>query len=152
MPISSATSSPSIAALTANPGNAAAARVTKRTLGQEDFLKLITVQLSSQDPLKPMEDTAFIAQMAQFSNLEQSSQLTREFSAMRSLNELNSAGAMLGRQVTVKSGEDQTVTGVVQAIDSTGAAPRLLIDGKLYPTSAVTRVEMYAPTDPRPAA
>ena len=152
MPISSATSSPSTAALTANPGNAAAARVTKRTLGQEDFLKLITVQLSSQDPLKPMEDTAFIAQMAQFSSLEQSSQLTREFSAMRSLNELNSAGAMLGRQVTVKSGEDQTVTGVVQAIDSTGAAPRLLIDGKLYPTSAVTRVEMYAPTDPRPAA
>jgi flagellar basal-body rod modification protein FlgD len=152
MPVSSATSSPSIAALTANPANAATARVTKRTLGQEDFLKLITVQLSSQDPLKPMEDTAFIAQMAQFSSLEQSSQLAREFSALRSLNELNSAGSMLGRQVTVKSGEDQTLTGVVQATDSSGATPRLLIDGKLYPASAVTRVELFAPTEPRPAA
>jgi flagellar basal-body rod modification protein FlgD len=152
MPVSSATSSPSIAALTANPANAATARVTKRTLGQEDFLKLITVQLSSQDPLKPMEDTAFIAQMAQFSSLEQSSQLAREFSVLRSLNELNSAGSMLGRQVTVKSGEDQTLTGVVQAIDSSGATPRLLIDGKLYPASAVTRVELFAPTEPRPAA
>ncbi len=152
MPVSSATSSSSIAALTANPGNAAAARVAKRTLGQEDFLKLITVQLSSQDPLKPMEDTAFIAQMAQFSSLEQSTQMAREFAALRSLNELNSAGSMLGRQVTVKSGEDQTITGVVQAIDSSGTTPRLLIDGKLYPTSAVTRVEMFSPSDPRPAA
>lgn len=152
MPITSATPSPSIAALTLNSGESASPRVAKRTLGQEDFLKLITVQLSSQDPLKPMEDTAFIAQMAQFSSLEQSTQLAREFSALRNLNELNSAGSMLGRQVTVKTGDAESITGVVQAIDRSGASPQLLIQGKLYPASAVTRVEMFAPTDPVPAA
>lgn len=152
MPITSATPSASIAALTLNADSAAAPRIAKRTLGQEDFLKLITVQLSSQDPLKPMEDTAFIAQMAQFSNLEQSTQLAREFSALRSLNELNSAGSMLGRQVTVKTDDAEPVTGVVQAIDRSGASPRLLIDGKLYPASAVTRVELFSTPDPVPAA
>jgi flagellar basal-body rod modification protein FlgD len=151
MPVASATASQSIASLTANPAQATP-RVAKRTLGQEDFLKLITVQLSSQDPMKPMEDTAFIAQMAQFSSLEQSTQLAREFAALRSLNELNTAGAMLGRQVTVTTEGGEPVTGVVQAIDRSGASPRLLIDGKLYPASAVTRVEVPPAPGPLPAA
>lgn len=151
MPVASATASQSIASLTANPAQTTP-RVAKRTLGQEDFLKLITVQLSSQDPMKPMEDTAFIAQMAQFSSLEQSTQLAREFAALRSLNELNTAGAMLGRQVTVTTEGGEPVTGVVQAIDRSGASPQLLIDGKLYPASAVTRVEVPPAPGPRPAA
>ncbi len=52
--------------------SAGSARQTgKDTLGKEDFLRLLTTQLSNQDPLNPMDNTAFVSQMAEFSGLEQ---------------------------------------------------------------------------------
>ncbi|MCK9443572.1 MAG: hypothetical protein M0Q14_03430 [Tissierellaceae bacterium] len=49
----------------------------KNDLDKEAFLKLLTVQLSNQDPLNPMEDREFIAQLAQFSSLEQMQNLNK---------------------------------------------------------------------------
>jgi flagellar basal-body rod modification protein FlgD len=130
----------------------AATRVPKQTMGQEDFLRLITVQLAHQDPMKPMEDTAFIAQMAEFTSLEQTSQLARDFAAMRTSTDLTAAGSLLGRQVTVQDANGERITGTVSAIDSTGKSPRLLIDGVLYPYSAVKIVELAPPPQPDTAA
>ena len=53
---------------------------TNRTggLGREAFLQLLVTQLAHQDPLKPQEDGAFIAQLAQFSSLEQLRSMTSQ--------------------------------------------------------------------------
>ncbi len=47
----------------------------QKILGQQDFLKLLLTQLQNQDPLKPVDDKEFIAQTAQFSQLDQMSKL-----------------------------------------------------------------------------
>ena len=50
-------------------------RLSSDALGRDAFLQLLTTQLSHQDPLKPQGDTEFIAQLAQFSSLEQLTQM-----------------------------------------------------------------------------
>ena len=72
-----------------------------KNLGVNDFLKLITVQLTSQDPLKPMEDTQFISQMASFTSLEQMQALSKNFSDFTSQQELSRAQDYLGKTVTI---------------------------------------------------
>ncbi len=124
-------------AASANTG--AASRIPKQVLGQDDFLKLITVQMSNQDPMKPMEDTSFIAQMAQFSSLEQSSQMARDMTALRSDLKLQSASALLGREVTVGTAKGE-VSGVVEFVDSTTDDVRVSVGGQLHSFSDIVRV------------
>ncbi len=50
-------------------------------LGKDDFLKLLTAQLANQDPLQPVDNQAFIAQLAQFSSLEQMQNVTTKLDA-----------------------------------------------------------------------
>ena len=79
-------------------------------LGKEDFLHLLTIQLRYQDPLEPMENTEFIAQMAQFSSLEQlqnmNGSLAQNFEAEAGLYGAlrnNMAASLVGRTVEVPS-------------------------------------------------
>lgn len=87
-------------------------RLESQALGQADFFKLLTTQLASQDPLEPMEDTAFIAQMASFSELEMTSQLTDSFERFTSVQQFSAANGYLGKTVSLSSGESGKVTSV----------------------------------------
>jgi len=131
-------------------------RARKTTLGSEDFMKLLAVQFQSQDPMKPMEDTAFIAQMAQFSSLEQSNSLVKEMGLLRSDQQNIAAAGFLGRVVTVEDVDGLPVMGQVSAVESTSAGPALVIDGVKYQLNSVRRVELpannYTLADLPPAA
>jgi flagellar basal-body rod modification protein FlgD len=116
-------------------------RVPQKTLQQDDFLKLLTVQLAKQDPMKPMEDMSFIGQMAQFTALEQSNQMVKEFSALKNASDFSSASALLGREVTVETRIDGKVTGSVAGIDAADGTPKLIVGGKLFPLSALKKVQ-----------
>ncbi len=115
------------------------ARKTENELGKDDFLKLLITQLSHQDPTKPMEDKEFIAQMAQFSTLEQMTNMSKEFSNLHSLLLGSQAYGLIGKTVEVTAGE-QTVTGVVEEVVGR-EFPQLLVNGKYYDFSSVEKVK-----------
>lgn len=82
----------------------------------DDFLQLLTVQLANQDPLEPVKDTDFLAQMAQFSSLEQMNDLRRSIDGMATLQTPASAQLLLGREI-VASDANGSVRGVVTAVE-----------------------------------
>ncbi len=110
----------------------------RETLGREDFLKILITQLTHQDPTQPMEDKDFIAQMAQFSTLEQMVNMSDEVSRVTGLIAQSHALGLLGRKVTIAVGEDK-VTGVVEGIQGR-EVPQILVNGKLYDYANVESV------------
>ena len=78
----------------------------KTELGQDDFFALLTTQLAQQDPFKPLDNTEFIAQMAQFSSLESLQAMQNSFAdlaASMTSNQALQASALVGRTVLVPS-------------------------------------------------
>jgi flagellar basal-body rod modification protein FlgD len=90
------------------------------TLGKNEFLKLLTAQLQQQDPTQPMDSTAFVAQLAQFSSLEQMNNvndtLTKMLTSQGTTQQTDAAG-MVGKtavfntdQVSLTQGKPATIT------------------------------------------
>ena len=119
----------------------------KKVLTTADFLQLLTAQMTNQDPLQPMDNSASMAQMAQFSSLDQMNTLSQNFSLMRADQTKYTAASYIGKQVTVLDANQQAVTGQVTAVDTATDTPQLEINGNFYPLSSVTKVEL-PPTMP----
>jgi flagellar basal-body rod modification protein FlgD len=88
-----------IVANEANKKNKTGDPGTKNGLGKDSFLKLLVTELRHQDPTKPMEDKEFIAQMAQFSSLEQMSNISKEMRNLVSSSKSSEAYGMLGKDI-----------------------------------------------------
>jgi len=111
----------------------------KVSLDKDDFLKILLTQLSHQDPTAPMEDKEFVAQMAQFSTLEQMTNLSSEFSKLSNVISNNHALSLLGRVVEIQDG-DSIVSGVVEEISGRDF-PQLRVNGTYYDLSLVEKVK-----------
>lgn len=95
-------------------------------IGIEDFLKILTAQLNNQDPLKPVDNQEFVAQIAQFANLEQSRQLNVKIDELLSVQSSTQSVGLLGRTVDINL-NGFLVTGTVSALSLASGAPLLTI-------------------------
>lgn len=109
---------------TINPQDTALSR--NNTINQEDFIKLFLAQLQFQDPLEPVDNREFLAQLAQFTALEQSRQTSENTNGLLSMNATTQAIALLNRQVEVQ-GLGAPVTGTVTAVQFTSAGAQLSV-------------------------
>ncbi len=121
-----------------------------QAMGKDAFLKLLVAQIANQDPLKPMDDTAYVAQLAQFSSLEQQTTSNKmlELLATQQQGLANTAAmGLVGKDVTVRGG---SVTlggdgvGVVAPFKLGDAAEKVQIVVRDGSGNVVRRAEMGA--------
>lgn len=113
-------------------------------LGKDQFLQLLITQLKHQDPINPVEDKEFIAQLAQFSSLEQMQNLNTTLGdmmlAQQKLTALGQATTMIGKEVELFTKEGESLFGTVSGVQFKNGWPELIVDGKLYDFTEVVSI------------
>lgn len=95
-------------------------------IGIQDFLKILTSQLNNQDPLKPVDNQEFVAQIAQFATLEQSRQLNVKIDDLLTVQSSVQSVGLLGKTVDVNQ-NGFIVSGKVTALDVSSGSPMLTV-------------------------
>lgn len=113
-------------------------REVKDILGKDDFLRILITQLQHQDPIAPVEDTEFIAQMAQFSSLEQINNLVTQFTTLSQTLSAGQSLQLLGREVEIAN-QGNAVRGVVESV-TIGENPQIVVNNNSYQIDAITRI------------
>jgi flagellar basal-body rod modification protein FlgD len=133
---------PQTNAASASP--AAATTDKSKQLGKQDFLKLLMAQLQNQDPMKPMDDTQMIAQMAQFSALEATQSLQQTIQTNNNMQTIAQAGALIGKYVQADQADGSSTTGAVSGVNFTSTSgvvsPTLVVNGTDLDYSTIRRV------------
>ena len=113
-----------------------------KILGANDFIRLLSVQLANQDPLEPMKDTAFIAQMASFSSLERMKDLSIAFQQFSQEQQKIQAQNYLGKEVALINGEGAEISGVVTAVSNFEGKTRVSVGGEDFPVESIVSVRI----------
>lgn len=126
-------------ATNAGSGAATAANAYDR-LGKNEFLNLLVAQLRNQDPMKPMEDRDFIAQLAQFNSLEMLQNLDQRLEDLAGAQMLAQAASLIGKQVEAGLADGTTISGEVSEVRVISGVPKLLVGEQEVEMGAVTLV------------
>ncbi|MHA3081832.1 flagellar hook capping FlgD N-terminal domain-containing protein [Acinetobacter sp. ANC 5383] len=100
-----------------NSLTAATGEVSRSNLSQNDFIKLFMTELTFQDPLEPINNREFLAQMAQFTNLEQARLTNENISNLVSINATLQSLSIIGKQVEIVTDSGSNITGTVSAVN-----------------------------------
>jgi flagellar basal-body rod modification protein FlgD len=129
-------------------------------LGRDAYLQLLVQQLSNQDPLEPVDNQQMVAQLAQFSALEQMQNLNDSFegytenfdSLSGNIDQLNfiSAQGLLGKFVEGLDANGKVLSGRVESVHLDGSLVVLTVDGKPMPMSGVIGIATERPEEATP--
>jgi flagellar basal-body rod modification protein FlgD len=113
-------------------------------LDKDTFLKLLVAQLKYQDPSNPADSTAFMAQTAQFTQVERLDDLHTVSTDQLASQMMLSASSMVGKTITFAGPDGKDVTGVVKSAHFNGSAPTLRVGDTDVPLPAVKEVRTAA--------
>jgi flagellar basal-body rod modification protein FlgD len=99
---------------------------TSSAVNQEEFVRLFIAQLQAQDPAKPMDNSEFLAQLAQFSNVQQNLENGRQLESLNFINSVNQSTGLLGKTVEIATSAENII-GEVTTVRFTNDGPRLTV-------------------------
>ncbi|MBL4769990.1 MAG: flagellar biosynthesis protein FlgD [Planctomycetes bacterium] len=124
------------------------------SLDKDAFMKLLVAQMKNQDPTEPTSNEQFIAQLAQFSSLEEMQGVNENLVALAALQQgnalmaqLTNASALIGNNVTYTDEFGQSISGEVEAVRLENGRAVLQVDGATVPLSSVSEVTGSADSD-----
>lgn len=121
--------------------NSSTSSTSNSSLGKDDFLKILMVQLANQDPSSPMDDTQFISQMANFSSLEQMTNLNDSFQQFTNL-QMGQYASAIGKEITwTPDGSTTPTTGVVTGVSTDSGNYYYMVGGQQVPMGQVTQIQ-----------
>jgi len=107
---------------------------------KNQFLKLLLTQLKYQDPLAPMDDTAMLAQQAQFASLEQMQNLNTNLVGLMAMQNVGQATSLIGHTVTGTDANGFPLMGAVTGVTFDNGSPQLQVGSSVMPLSSVKTI------------
>lgn len=138
-----AVTAPKAAAGATSTVDSAAMRAVTQELDRDTFLRLLVMQMQYQDPLEPVGNTEMIAQLAQFSALEQMNNLNRSMGLLSgNIDQLNfvSAASLLGRTVRGVDMSGNPIEGTVEGVHMQGSIIYLTVNGQIMSMAGVMAI------------
>jgi len=121
-----------------------AALSSNAMIGQDDFLRILLTQLRFQDPLKPVDNQQFVAQLAQFSALEINRQQSEKIDTLLTIQAANQALGLVGKSVQTGAAQGYAI-GTVKEISFSSGEPLLTLTttaGTSYPSVKLSDVTL----------
>jgi flagellar basal-body rod modification protein FlgD len=115
-------------------------------ISETQFLQLLLTQLQFQDPLKPVDNTQFVAQLAQFSALQINQAMSAAINTSLTVQAGQQAIGLLGKKVTVNSTSTGSATGTVSAVTFTSAGDAQLSVTTTSSSTPLTNIELSSVT------
>lgn len=114
--------------------------LANKVLGFADFIKILTTELTTQDPFSPFQTEDFINQVTSMQTFQTVSELSESIKSMGNVNKMAFASSLIGKMVAVTDDDGNMVAGIVQGIDLEQNEVKIVINNKSYSLERVMAV------------
>jgi len=110
------------------------------TLDKNAFLQLMVTQMKYQDPMQPQSNSQFLSQLAQYTSLEQMTNVANTDAQVLFVNQMSIGQRLIGQTVTVQNPDQSQQTGSVTGLRVVNGEPQLMVGGKTYALTDLVQV------------
>ena len=128
------------AVATGLPAGALTGASDRATVTRDEFMRLLVAELTSQDPLDPLDNGEFMQQLVGLQMLEQTAALTDSLRTFQQFMEMSSGSALIGRTAVAQTADGQLVSGEVTSVVLEGGRVNVVIGSQSVPLGSILEI------------